>query len=51
MTDRCETSDQQWCWVRSLQCMLVHSFSAKALAVKRVTENAGRRRANPSVAG
>ncbi|CAB5587014.1 Group II intron-encoded protein ltrA [Citrobacter werkmanii] len=37
------TSDKQWRRVKSLQRMLVHSFSAKALAVKRVTENPGRR--------
>src|ERR1035437_1281606 len=28
--------------VKSLQCMLTHSFSGKALAVKRVTENKGK---------
>lgn len=37
------TSGKQWRRVKSLQRMLVHSFSAKALAVKRVTENPGRR--------
>lgn len=40
---------QQWRKVKSLQRMLVHSFSAKALAVKRVTENRGRK--TPGVDG
>lgn len=35
-------SDQQWRAVSRLQRLLVRSFSAKALAVKRVTENNGR---------
>lgn len=43
------TSDKQWRRVKSLQRMLVRSFSAKALAVKRVTENPGRR--TPGVDG
>jgi RNA-directed DNA polymerase len=29
--------------VKSLQCLLTHSFSGKALAVRRVTENQGKR--------
>ena len=36
---------QQWRKVKSLQRLLVRSFSAKALAVKRVTENQGRKTA------
>lgn len=35
----------QWRRVKALQRMLVRSFSAKALAVKRVTENQGRKTA------
>lgn len=42
-------SNQQWRKVRALQRMLVRSFSAKALAVKRVTENRGRK--TPGVDG
>ena len=34
-----------WHKVKSLQWLLTHSFSAKALAVKRVTENQGKRTA------
>lgn len=41
--------NQQWRKVKSLQRMLVRSFSAKALAVKRVTENRGRK--TPGVDG
>jgi RNA-directed DNA polymerase len=40
---------QQWRQVKALQRMLVRSFAAKALAVKRVTENRGRR--TPGVDG
>lgn len=35
----------RWNKVKSLQWLLTHSFSAKALAVKRVTENQGKRTA------
>lgn len=35
----------RWHKVKSLQWLLTHSFSAKALAVKRVTENQGKRTA------
>lgn len=41
--------NQQWRRVKALQRMLVRSFAAKALAVKRVTENRGRR--TPGVDG
>lgn len=41
--------NQQWRQVKTLQRMLVRSFAAKALAVKRVTENRGRR--TPGVDG
>lgn len=34
---------KQWRRVRSLQRLLVRSFSAKAIAVKRITENRGRK--------
>ena len=37
--------DGNWRKVKALQRMLTHSFSAKALAVKRVTENQGKRTA------
>ena len=37
------TSVGKWRKVKALQRMLTHSFSAKALAVKRVTENKGRK--------
>src|SRR5262249_41676441 len=33
----------RWGKVRALQHLLTHSFSAKALAVRRVTENQGKR--------
>lgn len=39
------TKQHQWRKVKALQRMLVRSFAAKALAVKRVTENRGRRTA------
>jgi len=39
----------RWGKVKALQRLLTHSFSAKALAVKRVTENKGRR--TPGVDG
>lgn len=39
------TKQQQWRKVKALQRMLVRSFAAKALAVKRVTENRGKRTA------
>ena len=35
----------RWGKVKALQWLLTHSFSAKALAVKRVTENQGKRTA------
>jgi RNA-directed DNA polymerase len=37
------TQEGNWRRVKSLQRWLTHSFSAKALAVKRVTENQGKR--------
>lgn len=37
------TREGRWGKVRALQYLLTHSFSAKALAVKRVTENPGRK--------
>jgi RNA-directed DNA polymerase len=37
------TKLQQWRKVKTLQRMLVRSFAAKALAVKRITENRGKR--------
>jgi RNA-directed DNA polymerase len=37
------TQAGRWGEVRALQHLLTHSFSAKALAVKRVTENQGNR--------
>jgi RNA-directed DNA polymerase len=37
--------EKQWRKVKQLQRMLVHSFSAKAIAIKRVTENRGRKTA------
>jgi RNA-directed DNA polymerase len=39
------TKDQNWRRVKALQRFLVRSFAGKALAVKRVTENEGRRTA------
>lgn len=35
------TKDKKWRKVKSLQWLLTHSFSAKAIAVKRVVENKG----------
>jgi RNA-directed DNA polymerase len=43
------TREQDWRRVKALQRLLVRSFSAKTLAVKRVTENDGRR--TPGVDG
>jgi RNA-directed DNA polymerase len=37
------TQQGRWGKVRSLQWTLTHSFSAKAIAVRRVTENRGRK--------
>jgi RNA-directed DNA polymerase len=37
------TQEQKWGKVRALQHLLTHSFSGKALAVKQVTENSGKR--------
>lgn len=39
------TREGKWRKVKALQWLLTHSFSAKALAVRRVTENQGRRTA------
>ena len=39
------TKQQQWRKAKALQRMLVRSFAAKCLAVKRVTENRGKRTA------
>jgi RNA-directed DNA polymerase len=36
------TQEGRWNKVKTLQHLLTHSFSAKALAVKRVTENSGK---------
>jgi len=41
--------DKRWNKVKSLQWLLTHSFSGKALAVKRVTENRGKK--TPGVDG
>lgn len=43
------TSEGDWRRVKALQWLLTHSFSAKALAVRRVTENQGRK--TPGVDG
>src|ERR1700678_4505837 len=37
------TREGRWGKVKALQRLLTHSFSGKALAVKRVTENKGKR--------
>src|SRR4051812_36992974 len=37
------TQENRWGKVKALQRLLTRSFSAKALAIKRVTENEGRR--------
>ena len=39
------TQQGKWGKVKALQRLLTHSFSGKALAVKRVTENQGKRTA------
>ena len=39
------TQEERWGKVKALQRLLTRSFSGKALAVKRVTENKGKRRA------
>jgi RNA-directed DNA polymerase len=39
------TAERRWRMVRKLQQLLTRSFSAKAIAVKRVTENKGKRTA------
>ena len=36
------TQESRWGKVRALQHLLTHSFSAKAIAVRRVTENSGK---------
>ena len=43
------TQDGRWGKVKALQRLLTHSFSGKALAVRRVTENQGKR--TPGVDG
>ena len=43
------TQDGRWNKVRALQRLLTHSYSGKVLAVKRVTENRGKR--TPGVDG
>jgi RNA-directed DNA polymerase len=43
------TQEGRWNKVRALQRLLTHSFSGKALAVRRVTENQGKR--TPGVDG
>lgn len=43
------TREKQWRRIKSLQRLLTRSFAAKAVAVKRVTENAGRK--TPGVDG
>jgi RNA-directed DNA polymerase len=43
------TQEGRWNKVKALQWLLTHSFSAKALAVKRVTENQGKK--TPGVDG
>lgn len=37
------TQDKRWNKVKALQRLLTHSYSGKALAVRRVTENSGKR--------
>src|SRR3974390_2368383 len=37
------TRESRWGKVKALQRLLTHSFSGRALAVKRVTENQGKR--------
>ncbi len=37
------TQEKQWRRVKALQRLLTRSFAAKALAVRRVTENSGRK--------
>jgi hypothetical protein len=41
----------RWGKVKSLQWLLTHSFAAKLLAVRRVTQNAGRKTAGVDIAG
>ena len=43
------TQEGRWNKVKALQHLLIHSYSAKVLAVKRVTENNGKR--TPGVDG
>jgi RNA-directed DNA polymerase len=43
------TQEKRWGKVKALQRLLTHSFSGKALAVRRVTENQGKR--TPGVDG
>jgi RNA-directed DNA polymerase len=43
------TKEKKWGKVKALQRLLTHSFSGKALAVRRVTENPGRK--TPGVGG
>ncbi|MGD1082661.1 MAG: reverse transcriptase N-terminal domain-containing protein [Candidatus Sulfotelmatobacter sp.] len=37
------TKEGRWGKVRALQCLLTHSYTGKILAVRRVTENSGKR--------
>ena len=37
------TQAGRWGKVKALQCLLTHSFSAKVLAIRRVTENQGKK--------
>jgi RNA-directed DNA polymerase len=39
------TQDKRWGKVKALQHLITHSFSGKAIAVKQVTENSGKRTA------
>ncbi len=43
------TQEKRWGKVKALQRLLTHSFSGKALAVRRVTENQGKK--TPGVKG
>ena len=43
------TREGRWGKVKALQWLLTHSFTAKALAVKRVTENQGKKRWRPEL--
>ena len=43
------TQEGRWGKVKALQHLLTHSFSGKALAVRRVTENSGKRTAGVGI--